>query len=253
LPEQSNPTAFHRVLDIACGTGSWIIEAAKIYPEMELTGIDISKPMVEYAREQAKLHNVADRVEFHVMDALLILEFPAGFFDLVNLRFGISFLRTWDWPKLLSELQRVTRPGGVIRITDEEVINPSNSAALTQLLEMWLLSLFRSGHLFENHTTGLTTHLPGLLTRYGVQQVQTRAYALEFRAGTPEGQAYYEDMMHAFRTGRPFLARWGCVSKDYDTLYQQALAEMQQPDFCVTWNLLTAWGSNPRNSYQNDS
>lgn len=138
LPEQSHLEMLRRVLDIGCGSGNWLIETAKAYPEIKtLIGIDISKPMIEYAREQARVHNVADRVEFHVMDALLIIEFPYDFFDLVNLRFGVSFLRTWDWPKLLSEMQRVSRPGGVIRITDAELINRSNSPALTQHNELY--------------------------------------------------------------------------------------------------------------------
>lgn len=243
LPYLPDPLRFKRVLDVGCGTGNWLIEVAKTYPDMQkLIGIDISKPMVEYAREQARAHSIADLVEFPVMDALLILEFPADFFDLVNLRFGTGFMRIWDWPKLLSEMQRICRPGGVIRITDGELINPSNSSALTQLFEMFQLGLFRSGRLFENHPAGLTSHLPELLTRHGIQLVQTKVYALPFRAGTPEGHAYAEDMMHAFRTGRPFMARWGCISDDFDTLYQQALSDMQQPDFCATWNLLTAWG-----------
>jgi hypothetical protein len=38
------------------------------------------------------------------------------------------------------------------------------------------------------------------------------------------------------------LKKWGYESKDYDKIYQQALIEMQQPDFRVTWNLLSAWG-----------
>jgi ubiquinone/menaquinone biosynthesis C-methylase UbiE len=127
LPEHPHPAKLRRVLDIGSGPGNWLIETAKTYPEIEtLIGIDISKPMVEYAREQAKTQ-MAHRVEFHVMDALLILEFPSDFFDLVNLRFGISFLRTWDWPKMLSEMQRVSRAGGVIRITDEEIVHQSNS------------------------------------------------------------------------------------------------------------------------------
>jgi ubiquinone/menaquinone biosynthesis C-methylase UbiE len=202
--------------------------------------------MVEYARKQAKAQQVADRVSFHVMDALLILEFPADFFDLVNLRFGISFVRTWEWPKLLSEMQRVSCPGGVIRVTDEEVIHPSNSSALTLHFEMVQCGFFRSGHLFEEQTDGLIAHLPELLTRHGVQQVQAKAYALEFRAGTPEGQAYYENALHAFHTVRPFLERRGCAPLEYETTCQQALAEMQQPDFCSTWKLLTTWGTKPR-------
>ncbi|MBV9232223.1 MAG: hypothetical protein JOZ18_23140 [Chloroflexi bacterium] len=34
LPEQSDPTAFQRVLDVGCGTGNWLIEAAKTFPTM---------------------------------------------------------------------------------------------------------------------------------------------------------------------------------------------------------------------------
>ncbi len=30
--------------------------------------------------------------------------------------------------------------------------------------------------------------------------------------------------------------------EDYQTLRQQVLSDMQQPDFEATWNLLTAWG-----------
>ncbi len=42
LPEQTNPGNFHRVLDVACGRSSWIIDAAQAYPETSLFGIDIS-------------------------------------------------------------------------------------------------------------------------------------------------------------------------------------------------------------------
>jgi tRNA G46 methylase TrmB len=36
LPEQTDPTIFRRVLDVGCGTGWWLIEAAKTYPSMSL-------------------------------------------------------------------------------------------------------------------------------------------------------------------------------------------------------------------------
>src|SRR5579872_3004974 len=102
LPEQADPARFQRVLDVGCGTGGWLIEAAKAYPNMSLLiGMDVNKKMVDYARAQAEAQQVNDRVEFHVMDALRMLEFPASFFDLVNHRAATSWLRTWDWPKLL--------------------------------------------------------------------------------------------------------------------------------------------------------
>jgi ubiquinone/menaquinone biosynthesis C-methylase UbiE len=243
LPEQNNPAAFHRVLDIGCGTGSWVIQTAQEYPTMRLAGIDISKKMIEYARAQAMERQVANHTEFAIMDATLILEFPPDFFDLVNLRFGASFVRTWEWPKIISEMQRVSRPGGIVRITDVELSQQSSSPALLQLLEMLMRAFFRAGNYFTESHDGITAHLAHTLTQYGCQNVQTRVTTFEYRASTPEWQAFYDDMALAFQTLRPFLQRRGSVAEDYDAIYQQALAEMQQPDFYTTWHYLTAWGS----------
>jgi ubiquinone/menaquinone biosynthesis C-methylase UbiE len=57
--------------------------------------------MIEYACTQAQAQQVGGRVQFTTGDALRILEFPTSSFDLVNQRFGMSWVRTWDWPKLL--------------------------------------------------------------------------------------------------------------------------------------------------------
>src|ERR1700730_8118778 len=84
LPEHADPTSFRRVLDVACGSGGWVIDTAQAFPTMSVFGIDISQQMIEYARAQAQEQHVSDRVELHVMDALLMLEFPNNFFDLVN-------------------------------------------------------------------------------------------------------------------------------------------------------------------------
>jgi ubiquinone/menaquinone biosynthesis C-methylase UbiE len=245
LPEQPDPTAFHRVLDVRCGTGGWVIEAAQTYPEMSLVGLDASQRMIKYARTQANAHHLDDRVEFHVVDVLGPLDFPAAYFDLVNLQFGVSFVRTWEWPKLLSELLRVTRPGGVIRLTEAEVIQRSNSPALTRLLEMLQLALFRAGRLFTEESAGLTSHLVRLLDQHGCQQIQTKAYVIEYQTGTPEWKAMCEDLKLLFRTVQPFIQKWGSATPDYEVIYRQALKEMSQPDFLIVADFLTAWGSKP--------
>lgn len=245
LAGQPDPEAFRRVLDIGCGPGGWAIEAAQAYPEMSLIGIDISQRMVTYASQQAEIGQVADRVEFRVMNALHALDFPDASFDLVNMRLGGSFLRTWDWLKLLKEISRVTRSGGVIRITEQEIMHRSSSAAGTRINAMVLCAFYRAGHLFTEESTGLTAHIPELLTRYGFSHVQGRAFALEYRAGTDEGRAYSENMASASHTLRPFVEKWGCLSNDYDQLCQQMLIEGQRDDFSATWNFMTIWGVRP--------
>ena len=242
LPEQDDPTAFRRILDIGCGSGGWIIEAALAYPTLSLTGIDISQRMIAYARTQAQAQHIADRVEFHVMDALLRLDFPNGYFDLVNIRFGSSFLRTWDWPKLLQEFRRVTRSKGIVRVTDGDIAPQSNSVAQQELCRMIICAMERSGHLFTTESTGVTHQLASTLTLHGYQKVQTKAYAFDFQGGTPDGQDYCETSKYAFQTLRPFLQKYGCDNNDYETLCQQAIEDMQRPDFKVTQNYLTAWG-----------
>jgi hypothetical protein len=52
-------------------------------------------------------------------------------------------------------------------------------------------------------------------------------------------------MRHLHQTTVPFLRKWIRLPEGYETLYQQALVEMQRPDFVATWNLLTAWGNTP--------
>ncbi|HEY4035721.1 MAG TPA: methyltransferase domain-containing protein [Ktedonobacteraceae bacterium] len=246
LPEQPDPTVFHRVLDVGCGTGGWLIEAAQTYPAMSLVGIDISQRMIEYASAQAKAHQVNDRVTFHVMDALRPLDFPVASFDLANARYSTSYLRTWDWPELLSELLRVTCPGGVIRVTESEVILQSNSSALTRLFEMLQFALFRAAHLFEDASTGLTSHLTPLFYQYGCEQVQTKTYTTECRVGTVEVQELYENLKLFFQTIRPFLQKWGHITNDYEVIYQQALREMLQPDFLAVGTTHTVWGTKPK-------
>jgi ubiquinone/menaquinone biosynthesis C-methylase UbiE len=245
LPEQPQPTTFQRVLDVGCGTGDWLIEVAKTYPGIPLlVGIDVNERMVHYARSQAKKQQVADRVEFHVMDALCTLKFPEAFFDLVNERLGMSYLRTWDWPNLLSEFQRITRPGGVIRITECDTPE-SNSPALNKLNTLLLQALSQSGHFFiPNDRNGVISELAPLLERLGLKQVQTHLYRLEYRAGTPEGKSFCEDEEHMFRLLLPFFHKWCRVPEDYETIYRQALDEMQQPDFAAKWTLLTVCGIN---------
>jgi ubiquinone/menaquinone biosynthesis C-methylase UbiE len=243
LTEQRDPSSLRRVLDVGCGTGGWLIDVAHTYPSIErLVGVDVSARMVDYARSQAKIQQIEDRVEFRTMDALLMLEFPPEYFDLVNQRTAAGYLRTWDWPKLLSEYWRVLRPEGVARITEGDWLGKSSSLALNRLLELVMAAFYQAGHSFTPTSDGVISELAPLLERWGFHQVKTRSHTPEYRAGTPEGQYFFEDMQLTFRTVLPFLKKWMRVPDDYQEIFAQALNDMQQPDFVATGDLLTAWG-----------
>lgn len=242
LPEQPDPAIFQRVLDVGCGTGGWLIEVAKTYPTItRLVGVDVSQKMITYARDQVKAQHLEDRVEFYVMDALRRLEFPANSFDLLNQRLGVSYLRTWDWPKLLNEYQRVGRQEAVLRITESD-ISHSNTPVFTQLSMLFLQAMAHAGNLSRPDMNATIDLLPSILRRHSIEQLQTQHHRLIYRAGTTEGDQFMEDQKHFLQNIVPFLHKWIRVPANYDELYRQAMEEMKQPDFEGKWNLLTIWG-----------
>jgi ubiquinone/menaquinone biosynthesis C-methylase UbiE len=246
LPEQADPTSFQRILDIACGPGGWLIETAQTYPTIsELIGIDVNARHIAAARQQVKDQHLNERAQFLAMDALHGLGFPDDHFDLVNQRSATSFLRTWDWPKLLNEMKRITRVGGIVRLTEPHLMPESNSQAFNRVVDLLIDAFYQSGHLFQPQRDSISNELPNMLNRYGFLQIQVRDYTVEYRAGTPDGDLALENTKIGMHTGLPFLRKWTRIPADYEEISQQALADMQQPGFVATWLIRTVWGNVP--------
>src|SRR5947209_10937849 len=85
LPQQSAPPHEGNVLDIACGPGGWALEMAQAYPSVQVTGIDISPGMIDYANAQAHASGL-DNVKFQVATITDPLTFADDTFDLINMR-----------------------------------------------------------------------------------------------------------------------------------------------------------------------
>ena len=242
LPEQEDPTTFKRVLDVGCGSGGWLIEVAKTYPTMtQLVGVDVSERMIEYARAQAAEQGVSERVQFHTADVLTRFDFPDDTFDLINQRLGLSYLRIWDWPRMIYEYRRAARPGGIVRITEADMVE-TNSAALTQREQMLLHAFYQANHFFAETRDGVTRELAALLERAGLRNVHTQVHKLEYHSATIAGANFAENMQHGFRTLLPFMRKWGQVPDNHESIYRQMVNEMQEPDFKATWTVLTVWG-----------
>jgi ribosomal protein L3 glutamine methyltransferase len=73
-------TATQRVLDLCTGNGSLAILAAMAYPEVEVTGADISSAALEIAHINVRKHSLDARVSLFLSDGLVQL---TGRYDLV--------------------------------------------------------------------------------------------------------------------------------------------------------------------------
>jgi len=64
------------LLDLGCGTGSLLVELAKLDPGFHGIGIDASKPMCKAARNHASRNNVSSRVRIAYQDARDVERLP---------------------------------------------------------------------------------------------------------------------------------------------------------------------------------
>ena len=102
------------ILDIACGTGDFSIEALR-HGAGRVVGADISENMLAVAREKAKAKGLEDRLDFRYGDSEN-LEFGDAAFDAVTVAFGVRNFEHLE--RGLSEMCRVLRPGGKVVILE---------------------------------------------------------------------------------------------------------------------------------------
>ena len=249
FPVEMDVLPVHTVLDIACGPGGWVLDVARAYPHMHVTGFDIDRMLVDFGRTQAMAYHL-DNAHFRVMDATKALKFPDASFDFINARLLVGFMLPQKWPKLLQECVRMVRPGGILRLTECEVAITSSPAS-EQLYGLLTQALKRAGQSFspDGRTAGITPVLRRLLRDAGCHQLMHAAYAVDFSYGSEVYSGAYEDFQAAFKLIQPFFIRTGVATEEeIAPLYQQALLEMQQPDFCGIWYYLSVWGMKPEAS-----
>jgi len=105
-----------RILDVGCGPGDDARTIAEIVaPTGSVVGIDNSETMVATARQ--RLEGLDLPVEYRVMDAAS-LDFEGDTFDGSRADRVLQHLE--DPERVLAEMIRVTKPGGVVAISDTD-------------------------------------------------------------------------------------------------------------------------------------
>ncbi len=244
--ERFDLAGIHRLLDVACGPGGWALQVALRYPEIEVVGVDISRMMIDYANAQARQQGL-DNVSFRVMDIRQALDFPAASFDLVNARF-INFLPASAWSRLMQEFGRITRSGGVIRLTESEWWYYSSSPALETLNSLLIRALKQQGDSFSQsgRFTGVLPMLGRFLREVGCVNVSYLPHVIDYSFGSQAHEGFRHDAAAVFKLFQPFLVRMGVATQaEVDQLYEQMQADMQQEDFRGLMFPLTAWGDKP--------
>jgi ubiquinone/menaquinone biosynthesis C-methylase UbiE len=241
-----------QVLDIACGPGGWACEFAFTFPEARVVGVDINEQYITYAQATAQVQGL-ENVTFQVMNVVAgfqdeeasphSLEFADQRFDLVNARFLVGFLKESWWPRLIREMMRVTKPGGIIRLTECNGLDiVTNSLALERYREILAQTLRRNGRLAV-----VTPLLKPWLVAAGCTNVQTAPYLIDYQAGSVEHTTIYRNHEIVLYEFIDFITRVdpSHSREEMEALYQQCLIEMSSQSFCGQLLFVSAWGSTP--------
>jgi ubiquinone/menaquinone biosynthesis C-methylase UbiE len=99
-------------LDVGCGNGDFFIELAKIYPNLNFTGVDFSGEMIRTAKNiAAGIKNI----KFDVGD-VLSLQFADKFFDTVFCVNTLHHISPEDQRRAFKELARVAGENVIVEI-----------------------------------------------------------------------------------------------------------------------------------------
>lgn len=142
-----------KILEIGVGTG---LSFDDYGPENEVTGIDISEPMITKARKRMESGGCAHVKSVKLMDAH-DLDFPGATFDCVVAQFVITLVA--DPERVMSECARVVKPGGQIILVNHFYSEKGMLAAIEQWSARYMHSAgLRPNFPFARLTDWATAH-----------------------------------------------------------------------------------------------
>lgn len=124
-----------RLLDVACGTGRFLAFVKHSFPGLAVTGLDLSQPYLDHARDVlkgwAEVELVAGNAES--------MPLPDGAFDLVTSVYLLHEVPASARQRAVEEMARVLAPGGRLVLADS--IQHGDAPAYDPLLDRFPVAM----------------------------------------------------------------------------------------------------------------
>ena len=125
----TTPHARH-VLDVGCGAGNYSLKLLEQLPNLDVTLIDLSQPMLERAKGRVE-RATSGRIQT-IQGDVREIELPGLGFDIVLAAAVLHHLRTdSEWRNVFAAFYRALRPGGSVWVFD---LVESSIPAIHQLM-----------------------------------------------------------------------------------------------------------------------
>jgi S-adenosylmethionine-diacylgycerolhomoserine-N-methlytransferase len=113
------PATNASVLEIGCGTGRNLVQAARLYPVARFFGVDVSTEMLTSALSALSRRGLTNRVRVAHGDATAfdpLVSFGVNAFDHIFISYSLSMIP--DWRSVLKQAASRLTPGGSLHIVD---------------------------------------------------------------------------------------------------------------------------------------
>jgi S-adenosylmethionine-diacylgycerolhomoserine-N-methlytransferase len=113
------PPSAGRVLEIGCGTGRNLALAAKLYPDAQFYGVDISDEMLKTAAARIARETLSERVSLFQLDAMTLSShslLSSIKFDRIYFSYTLSMIP--DWRGALEVATTLLSPEGRLHLVD---------------------------------------------------------------------------------------------------------------------------------------
>jgi SAM-dependent methyltransferase len=221
-----------RILDVGCGTGQWAYELCNEFPDAVVVGLDLapSKP------------GRPANYRFVRANVLQGLPFRDDEFEFVHQRLLVSGVPVTDWPAVVADLVRVTRPRGWVELVESMPFVEPEGSATRRLFEIF----GRLGREVGHDTMG---HVQRALGRYlqtaGSVSVQARTMALPIGEWGDQVGAWMAAGLRSLftRLGPIFEAKYGLPEAECRALTAAMFEECEALKSTITFHI--AFGQRP--------
>jgi ubiquinone/menaquinone biosynthesis C-methylase UbiE len=115
LLDQAAIRPSHHVLDVGCGTGTFVVLVKRLHPNVEVVGLDPDPKALARATRKAEREAVSIRFDQGFSDRL---PYPDASFDRVFSSFMFHHVPAEEKEPTLREVRRVLKPGGSLHMLD---------------------------------------------------------------------------------------------------------------------------------------
>lgn len=243
LPPSFIPEPGMKILDLGCGPGGWVLEAAQIFPMSVVTGIDINERRIEFAKKQAIAVNTPN-AEF-ILGNFAELE---KYVQPESVDFLHARLLKWfspNYKQLVKKWLTRVRAGGILCLVEGE--GPiTNSEAFDEVLQRVSVVLARQQP--DEMPAGfqvVTPHLQHMLQDLHLVEIQEVAHVINFSAGAKGRGPFLMDITDGLQSiAHQLMQRGGLTEQESNHLIQRCIADLwENPAFRGIQYFLSIYGN----------